>query len=214
MAEADGGPDSTRWRRALERYGRRAVVKAADQKMRSVDLERKLKSLGRNGPIARRLDDDVEASMHKIVSLSSLTSPLALDYVQRLSRPTAGLTPEIGVQVVARSYLAHLLVEQDPQRYGATDIPVLGTLPPLKKGRPPQDILSLTVKASRRNFAVIRAVSTPVWDGFVKCLIKRVHALAEPDEGYIAGASVDGLARFGWVLRQVDIHYQLEPERS
>ncbi len=27
-------------------------------------------------------------------------------------------------------------------------------------------------------------------------------------------AVVDGLARFGWVLRQVDLHYGLEPDRS
>jgi hypothetical protein len=32
-------------------------------------------------------------------------------------------------------------------------------------------------------------------------------------EGFVAVDVVDGLARVGWVLRQVDIHYGLEPER-
>jgi hypothetical protein len=70
------------------------------------------------------------------------------------------------------------------------------------------------VKASRRSFELIRAVPTPVWDGFVRDLIRRAHD-ETPDVGpdeLLASPVIDGLARFGWVLRQVDLHYGLEPE--
>jgi hypothetical protein len=72
------------------------------------------------------------------------------------------------------------------------------------------------VKASRRNFERIRAVPGPVWDCFVRDLTRRIHDQApEADPAdLLALAVVDGLARFGWVLRQVDVRYGLEPERS
>ena len=93
-------------------------------------------------------------------------------------------------------------------------MPVLGTLPPLRRGSPPRDLLTRVVKASRRNFEVIRAVSTPVWHGFVRSLTRRAHdQVADPGpSGLLAMEVVDGLARFGWVLRQVDLHYGLQPE--
>jgi hypothetical protein len=146
--------------------------------------------------------------------LSSLTSPLTLDYLDRLARPIPALRPEVGVQIVTRAYVAHLVVEREPQRFGALDVPVLGTLPPLRRGSPPRDLLTRVVKASRRNFEVIRAVSTPVWNGFVRSLTRRAHdQVADPGpSGLLAVEVVEGLARFGWVLRQVDLHYGLEPE--
>jgi hypothetical protein len=147
-----------------------------------------------------------------VASLSPLTAPLALDYLDRVGRPVPTLTPAVGVQIVGRTYVAHLLLEQDPGRYGAPDVPVLATLPPLKKGRPPQDLLNRVVKASRRSFEPLCALSPPAWDGFAWCLTRRCHDGADPD-GLVPPDVVEGLARFAWVLRQVDIHYGLEPER-
>jgi hypothetical protein len=70
------------------------------------------------------------------------------------------------------------------------------------------------VKASRRGFEMIRAVPGPVWNGFVRGLLRLAHdpvADAEQEE-LLSVEVVDGLARVSWVLRQVDIHYGLEPE--
>lgn len=189
------------------------TVKPASSRVGRKELDGHLKSLGDDGGVSRRLDADVDASLDSVASLSSLTAPLALDYMDRLARPVPSLTPATGVQIVGRTYLAHLLVEQDPGRYGAADVPVLGTLPPLKKGRPPQDLLSRVVKASRRGFDPICALTPAAWEGFVWCLTKRAHDGAPDPEGLIPTDVVDGVARFAWVLRQVDIHYGLEPER-
>ena len=93
-------------------------------------------------------------------------------------------------------------------------MPVARTLPPLRRGSPPQDLLTRVVKATRRSFEAIRAVPEPVWDGFVRGLTSRAHDRtpdADPSD-LLAPAVVDGLARFGWVLRQVDLHYGLQPE--
>ena len=87
-------------------------------------------------------------------------------------------------------------------------------LPPLRRGHPPQDLLTRVVKATRRRFPRIRAVPEPVWDAFVRDLSRRVHDRtpdADPAD-LLALAVVDGLARFGWVLRQVDLRYGLRPE--
>ncbi|HEX4863653.1 MAG TPA: hypothetical protein VFV02_06250, partial [Acidimicrobiales bacterium] len=146
------------------------------------------------------------------VSLSPLTAGMALDYIDRLARPIPALSAQTGVEIVTHGYAAHLAVEQDPAVFGAADVPVLGTLPPLRHGRPPQDILTRTVKATRRGFPVIRAVSAPVWEGYVVLLTRRIHEAQPDEENLVALDVVDGLARFGWVLRQVDIHYKLAPE--
>ena len=161
--------------------------------------------------MARRLDRAVDREMEKLVSLSSLTAPLALDYLDRMVRPIPELAPEMGARIVSRSYAAHLVVEHDPSSVGVTDIPVLGTLPPLKRGLPPQDLLSRVVKASRGGFEVIRALPAPVWDGWVAILTRRTHDGAADDQ-LVAPEVIDGLARFGWVLRRVDIHYGLSPD--
>ena len=191
------------------------TVKGAPARFGRGDLDAYLKGQGRDGEVARQLDRDVDGAMATVTSLSSLTAPLAISYMDRLSRPVPSLTPEVGVQVVGRAYVAHLVVEAEPGRYGAADVPVLGTLPPLKKGRPPQDLLSRVVKSSRgRTFAPICALSPAAWDGFVRCLTKRAHDMTPGGEDMVPVDVVDGLARFAWVLRQVDIHYGLEPERA
>lgn len=198
----------------LARYRQPSVqTRAAVSRVDRRTLEAYLAGLGDAEAAARHLDDAVDEALGSVLSLSSLSAPLSLDYLERLSKPIPALTPEIGVQLVGRAYLAHVVVESDPGAFGAGDIPVLGTLPPLRRGRAPQDLLTRVVKASRRNFELIRAVSTPVWDGFVRALVWRVHELVAGDGELLSVEVVDGLARFGWVLRQVDLHYGLEPER-
>lgn len=191
------------------------TVRPASGRLNRSGLDQHLKSLGADGGIARDLDREVDGEMARVTSLSPLTSQLAVSYMERLGRPIPSLTPPIGVLLVGRTYVAHMLVEQDPGRYGAPDVPVLGTLPPLKKGRPPQDLLSRVVKASRgKGFAALCALSPAAWEGLVMCLTKRAHDAAPAGDDLVPADVVDGVARFGWVLRQVDLHYGLSPERS
>jgi hypothetical protein len=199
----------------LTRRPRSLIIQPAVERVDGPALAAYLAGLGNDEPGAAGLDRAVDEAMATVLALSSLTSPLTLDYLDRLARPIPALRPEIGVQIVTRAYLAHLVVERDPQSFGAVDVPVLGTLPPLRRGSPPRDLLTRVVKASRRNFEVIRAVSTPVWNGFVRSLTRRAHdQVPDPGpSGLVAVEVVDGLARFGWVLRQVDLHYGLEPEQ-
>jgi hypothetical protein len=176
-------------------------------------LDSRLRTLGRDRIAAVRVVTAVDEELPAIAGLSSLTSALALDYLDRLSRPIPNLSPQSGVSVVTSGYVAHLAVERDPAAFGVTDVPVLGTLPPLKKRIPPNDLLTRIVKATRRDFALIRALPQPVWDGFVCVLTHRAHNRTPNDDDLVSSDVVDALARFGWVLRQVDIHYGLEPER-
>jgi hypothetical protein len=191
-------------------------------------LKRRLRDLGPAGRQARALDQAVTASVASLAALSSLTTSLAVDYIERVQHPIPALTLSSGVLVTTRGYAAHRAVEADPAAYGAVDVPVLGTLPPLRRGRPPQDLLSRVVKASKRNFASLRAVDAEVWDAFVLHTLVRVHDRAEAEAVALADAEdlddvepayleidvVDALTRLGWLLRQVDIHYGLEPEAS
>jgi hypothetical protein len=198
----------------LGRFGTRTqsgVVKPADRRLGRGELDSHLRDLGPDGDTARLLDADTDSAMRSVASLSSLTAPLALQYMERLGRPIPNLTPELGAQIVGRAYVAHMVVEADPARYGAADVPVLGTLPPLKRGRVPQDLLSRVVKASRRSFEALCALTPEAWEGFVWCLTKRAHDQARDE--LLPVEVVDGLARFAWILRQVDLHYGLEPER-
>ena len=152
-------------------------------------------------------------AMATIVSLSPLSSPLGVAYMDRLARPIASLTPVIGASLVGRTYLAHMAVEQDPGRFGVSEVPVLGGLPAPKRGRLPQDLLSRVVKASRgRGFQSVCALGPKQWEGFVVCLTKRAHDLAGSGGEYVPTAVVDGVARFAWVLRQTDIFYGYAPE--
>ncbi len=191
------------------------TVRAAPERVGRADLDRFLKELGADGAVARDLDSEVDEEMTRVTSLSSLTSPLAVSYMERLSRPVPTLTPEIGVLIVGRTYVAHMVVEADPGRFGAPDVPVLGTLPPLKKGRPPQDLLSRVVKVSRgRTFAPLCALAPAAWEGLVRCTAKRAHDSAGSGGEHVPVDVVDGVARFAWILRQVDLHYGLSPERN
>jgi hypothetical protein len=198
------------------RRPRSLVIRSAVERVDRKTLTAFIASLGEDAPFVTALDAAVDAEMGSILALSSLSSPLALDYLERLARPIPALTAQIGVQIVTRAYLAHLVIERDPAAFGATEVPVLGTLPPLRRGSPPRDLLTRVVKASRRSFEMIRAVSTPVWNGFIQSLTRRAHdQVPSPGpSGLVDPAVVDGLARFGWVLRQVDLHYGLEPDRG
>jgi hypothetical protein len=199
-----------------------------DGPLDAAGLKRRLRDFGPAGVQARALDRAVTASVGGMAALSSLTTSLAVDYIERVQHPIPALTLASGVVVTTRGYAAHRAVEADPAAYGAVDIPVLGTLPPLRRGRPPQDLLSRVVKASKRNFPALRAVDAEVWDAIVLHTQVRVHDQAEAEAAAFAEAEdldevepayleidvVDGLTRLGWLLRQVDIHYGLEPEAS
>ena len=109
--ELDGVPLLGRvagWRRRA--FG----VQPADQQVDDAALDVYLGQLGEAGDRARRLDLEVDALMPTVAALSSLTSLLALDYIERLERPVPALTPTSGVQIVSRSYVAHVVVEADP----------------------------------------------------------------------------------------------------
>jgi hypothetical protein len=189
-------------------------------------LKRALRALGPAGDRARALDRSVTASVGGMAALSSLTTSLAVAYLERLKHPIPAMTLASGVFITTRGYAAHRAVEAAPAAYGAVDVPVLGTLPPLRRGQPPQDLLSRIVKAGKRSFESVRAVDGDVWDGFVLHTVWRVHDQAEAEAAVLEAAEdlddvepayldvgvVDGLTRFGWLLRQTDIHYGLEPE--
>jgi hypothetical protein len=163
--------------------------------------------LGSEGRVGAALAARVAALLGDLVSLSSLTAPLAVDYVQRVARPMAAMTPEAGVRLVAAGYVAHLAVESHPEDFAVTDIPVLGGLPdPDRRGRPPRDLMTRVVKATRRPFWSLCALSPEGWDGLVV-------AVAAAPGPRLSLPLVDGLLRTGWVLRQVDLAYGLEPER-
>lgn len=202
---------------SLARLARRrrpsVQVRAAGERVDREALDAYLAELGTAGEMARRLDAEVEGAVGGVASLSSLSAPLALDYLDRLARPIPALTPSTGVGLVTRAYVAHMVVERDGPAYGVESGGLaLIALPPLRRGRPPQDLLNRVVKASRRSFDAVRHVPAPVWDGFVLSLVRRVHDPAATDDSLLDVPVVDGLARFGWVLRQVDLRYGLEPE--
>jgi hypothetical protein len=173
------------------------------------------------------LDERVGQQLPNLTSLSELTSPLVVSYVERVARPVNAMPLATGARIMARGYTGHLVVEEDPGLVGAEFVPVLGTLPPLRRGRPPQDLLSRVVKVSRRQFWPVCALSPDAWDAFSLVSTAHVHDEAElagipreeeeEDEAkapaYLDEALVDGLLRAGWVVRQVDLAYGLEPER-
>jgi len=196
------------------RRGRSLVVVPADEIVDASEVDGALALLGSDGDVARDLDAAADGQAAGLASLSALTTPLAMDYLDRLARPIPSLTPAAGVQVVSRGYAAHLAVERDPARFGlGGDPPILGSLPDVRHGRVPQDLLTRAVKASRRGFPAVRGVAPDVWDGFCVLLAGRVHAAGPTAQGFLSVEVVDGLARLGWVLRLIDIRYGQEPER-
>lgn len=200
------------------RGGSSIAVRPADARVDPAGADGALRLLGPDGEIARDLDASADREAAGFAALSPLTTQLAEDYLDRIARPIPALTPAAGVQVVSRGYAGRIAVEHEPVRFGAPEeLPGLASLPARRDGRPPQDLLTRVVKATRRGFPAVRAVPVGVWDGFALLLTARVH-LIQPagDEapGLLAGEVVDGLARFGWVLRLVDDRYGLEPERT
>jgi hypothetical protein len=173
------------------------------------EAEAAIDALGDAGHQARALDAAAERALGADApQLSELTSELALAYLERIRHPLAALTMEQGVTLVTRGYAAHLAVEAGPAAYGAgREVPVIGTLPDPRRGRPPQDLLLRVVKATRRQFPSIRAVPDGVWEGFVVATSERVQA-GHGDERVLDRSVIEGLLRFGWVLRQVDLRYQ------
>jgi hypothetical protein len=208
---------------------RAKIMPARQDPVTAEVYDARLDEAGPYGGAAGALHEAVERLMYEVMSLSRLTAPLAVDYLDRLSRPLPGLTPEMGVQIVGRSYVAHMAVESDPGEYLADDVPVIGTLPEPRDGYAPRDLLNRVVKASRRSFEAICAVPPEVWDCFVAGLTMKAHEMqlaartiedSDADDNrpsvhdeLLPVAAIDGLARFGWVLRQVDLHYGGEPER-
>ncbi|MGH9076778.1 MAG: hypothetical protein ACRDY0_04895 [Acidimicrobiales bacterium] len=200
----------------------RRVLGTVPDRLGAREVRARLKALGPAGQVAATLDRRVVSSLSTVAALSELTSALAVAYVERVARPVTALSAPAGAHLVVTGYLAHLLVEEDPAGLGVDDIPVLGNLPPLRRGRPPQDLLNRVVKATRRDFETICALPPATWDGFVTATTAHVHhdwAGARGSEPGAAGAGfldpsvADGLLRTGWVLRQVDLAYGLQPER-
>ena len=174
---------------------------------------------GAEGRAVRLLTGQVGRRLPSIVELSPLTGELTVAYVERVAMPMSAMSAPAGARLIARGYLAHLLIEEDPGAFGVDAIPVLGTLPALRRGRPPQDLLSRVVKASRRHFESVCCLSPEGWEAFVVATTAEVHAEAlgadlagdEEGAGVLAPELVDGLLRTGWLLRQVDLAYGLAP---
>lgn len=206
------------------RFRRDKAPEAPPARLERATLEAALAELGPAGVTAERLEAAAAARAESLRSLSELTSRLAIEYLERIgrvrdvsyTRPTkpAELRLAHGVAVTTAGYAAHVAVETDPAAFGVTDVPVLGTLPDPRGGRPPQDLLLRVVKTTRRPFPSVRAVNDEVWSGLVDCATWRAHTRAGPDELPLDRSVVDALLRFGWVLRQVDLHYGLAPEET
>lgn len=168
--------------------------------------------LGDDGRRAHDLDGAVSERLPEVVDLSALTTPLLTGYVERVRRPLSQLPVDVALTLGMRGYLTEQLIEQEPERFGIVDIPVMGGLPE----RPPRDLLVRVVKASRGAFPRLRAVNDGVWSGLVSLAMWRAHQQipASPEGTYPIREVIDGLLRIGWLLRQVDLFYRLEPELS
>lgn len=190
----------------------RPVVAPAAEAVDAAALDARLSALREDGRLARRLDQAVEQALGGAPPLSELTANLALEYLERLAPLVQSLSPELGVHAISRAYVAHAAVEADPARYGAGELPLL-SLPAPRGGRPPQDLLVRVVKAARRRFAAHCGLPERAWEGFALAVVHRVHeATLDPEEhGLVAPAVVEDLARVGWLLRQVDLRYGLQP---
>lgn len=201
------------------RRGQSVTVRPAEGRLDAGTADTALELLGPDGETARELDSGAQREMSAILSLSALTTDLAEQYLERLARPIPSLTPAAGVQIVTSGYAARAAVERDPGRFGVPGgLPATLSVPPARNGRAPQGLLTRVVKATRSGFAHHRVVTPGAWDGFVVLLTFRLHsAVAGAGDGegpgLVAAEVVDGLARFGWVLRMVDVRYGQEPER-
>jgi hypothetical protein len=179
-----------------------------------------VEAAGAEGRAVRLLNRRVGQRLADVIELSVLTSELTVAYVERVAAPMSAMSLATGARCIARGYVAHLLIEEDPAAFGVVDIPVLGTLPPLRRGRPPQDLLTRVVKATRRHFYSVCCLSPEAWDAFLVATTAEIHAEAlagatdgedREGAGLLAPELVDGLLRTGWLLRQVDLAYGLQP---
>ena len=238
-----GVEDPYEARRAKKRK-KRSPAGTTSERISDAEIKDVLREIGEpDAGYAKALDRRVGNRLPALSSLSPITSPLVVDYVKRVGGPIKSMSPSAGARVVARGYVAHIVVEHDPNIVGAPDVPVLGDLPPLnKRGQPPGDLMMRIVKASRRHFEGICALSLDGWDAYVTVSLAHVHDDAEliagagggedgeggagagageggeggePDgPAYLSEEVVDGLMRTGWLLRQVDLAYGQEPEWS
>ncbi|MDQ6840698.1 MAG: hypothetical protein M3137_20765 [Actinomycetota bacterium] len=209
--ESDGPDGLLGARSLLRRLYRSPTLGTVEATVDEEAVRSGLDALGDAGPVATALDRGVEDRLGSFGALSELTSQLALSYLERIRHPIGSLTFETGVALTTRGYLAHMMIEDDPVRFGAgVEVSIIGTLPDLRKGRPPQDLLNRVVKATRRGFEQIRAVPADVWTGYVLAVVGHTHADVG-DAPLLDSAVVDSLLRFGWVLRQVDLRYDLAP---
>jgi hypothetical protein len=202
-----------------DRSGR--LLGSVPERVGAVEVAAAVAAAGSEGQAARLLHQRVGQYLATIVALSPLTSELTVAYVERVAQPMSAMSLAAGARLVARGYLAQLLVERDGAAFGVAEVPVWGTLPPLnRRGRPPQDLLTRVVKTTRRHFDAICALSPEGWEAFVVATTADVHAEAavrddpvvDEGAGFLAAELVDGLLRTGWVLRHVDLAYGLEPE--
>lgn len=197
---------------------RRAV--GAGEEVDRAGEKARLAELGDDGERARFLDAGVDRVLEGGLSaLSPLTSPLAMSYLDRIARPLTALDMGSAVGLTTRGYAAHLVVEERGGEIGIETVPVLSGLPAMRRGVPPQDLVSRVVKITRRSFDTVRAVTWGTWEGLVVITARRTHAGRRRDaEGELPPALdvavIDALLRFGWVLRQVDLYYGFAPERS
>jgi hypothetical protein len=109
--------------KVAQRRKQSLVVRSAVDRVDGAAFEAYLVGWVEDAPAARRLVAAVDEAVPTVLSLSSLTSPLALDYLDRLTRPIPALTPMAGVQILTRSYVAHLVTEHDPGAFGGIDVP-------------------------------------------------------------------------------------------
>lgn len=186
-----------------------------------------LAAAGDDGQRALVLHDDVERRHSELPALTRITTPLASQHVQRLRVGMPSLTPHTAYGLVLRGYTAHLLVEADPSSFGATRVPDIVEMPDLdRNGEPRRDLLTYVVKVTLRSFEIVRGIPPDVWEGLAVCTTWRIHddgPASSPDAVEKADGEViplllspeviEGLLRFGWVLRAADLAYDLEPAR-
>lgn len=179
----------------------------------------RLAELGDDGARARFLDSAVDQVLGELRGLSPLTAPLAMSYLDRIARPLTAMDLGSAVHLTTRGYAAHLVVEERGGEIGIQTVPVVSGLPAMKRGAPPQDLLTRVVKITRRNFDTVRAVTWGTWEGLLVITARRTHAGRRPGPDKTLPPAldvsvIDALLRFGWVLRQVDLYYGFAPERS
>jgi hypothetical protein len=193
-----------------------------------------LSAAGENGQRALVLHDQVERGHANLVSLTRVTTPLAAQHVQRLRVAMPSLSRLTAYALVRRGYTAHLLVEADPGCFGAARVPDIVEMPPLDRdGAPRRELLTFVVKVTLRSFGVLRGIPPDVWEGLAVCTTWRIHddvptgPTASPDSpaedadadaldeplALLSQEVIEGLLRFGWVLRATDLAYGMEPAR-